>query len=67
MYKSIIKKKKKKHDEIVFLAKSELNRIEVLISKALIGSVISHDKFVLINNVLKEYTKMKKEIKNLNT
>ena len=35
-YKSIIKKKKKKHDKIVLLAKSKLNSIEVLISKPLI-------------------------------
>ena len=55
-YKSIIKKKKKKHDKIVLLAKSKLNSIEVLISKALIDSVISHDEFVLINNVLKNMT-----------
>ena len=41
--KSIIKKKRKKHDKIVLLAKSQLNRIEVLISKALIDSNISHD------------------------
>ena len=54
-HKSIIKKKKKKHDKIVLLAKCKLNSIEVLISKALIDSVISHDEFVLINNVLKEY------------
>ena len=27
-------------------------------------SVISHDKFVLINNLLKEYDEMKEEIKN---
>ena len=39
-YKSIIKKKKKKHDEIVLLAKSKLNIIEVLIPKALIDSWI---------------------------
>ena len=52
-YKSIIKKKKKKHDKIVLLAKSKLNGIEVLISKALINTNISHDEFVLINNVLK--------------
>ena len=32
-YKSIIKKKKKKHDKIVLLAKSKSNRIEVLIFK----------------------------------
>ena len=31
-YKSIIKKKKKKHDKIVSLAKSKSNSIEVLIS-----------------------------------
>ena len=39
-YKSIIKKKKKKHDKIVLLVKYKLNSIEVLISKALIDSVI---------------------------
>ena len=51
-YKSIIKKKKKKHDKKVSLAKSKLNNIEVLISKALIDSNISHDEFDLINDVL---------------
>ena len=61
-YKSIIKKKKK-HDKILLLAKSKLNRIEVLISKALIDSNISCDEFVLINNVLKEYDKIKDLIK----
>ena len=50
-YKSIIKKKNKKHDKIVFLAKSMLNSMEVLISKVLIDSVINHDEFVLINSV----------------
>ena len=66
-YKSIIKKKKKKHDKIVLLAKSKLNSIEVLISKASIDSVISHDEFGLINNVLKEYNDMKEEMKSLKT
>ena len=47
------------------LAKSKVNRIEVLISKALIDSVISHDESVLVNNALKKYYKMKEEIKNL--
>ena len=59
---SIIKKKEKKHDKIVLLAKSKLNTIEVLISKALINSYISHDKFVLVNVVLREYDNMKEEI-----
>ena len=35
-YMSIIKKKKNKHDKIVLLAKSKLNSIKVLTSKALI-------------------------------
>ena len=65
-YKSIIKKKRKKHDKIVLLAKSKLNGIEVLISKALIDSSISHDEFVLINNVLKEFYDAREEIKNSN-
>ena len=44
-----------------------LNSIGVLISNVLIDSVISHDEFVLINNVQKEYDEMKEEIKNLIT
>ena len=44
-YKSVIKKKKKKHDKIVLLAKLKLNITEILISKALIDSVVIHDKF----------------------
>ena len=48
------------------LEKSKLNRIEVLISKGLIGLNISHDVFVLMNNVLKEYEKIKEEIKHSN-
>ena len=66
-YKPIIKEKKKKTDKIVLLAKSKLNNMEVLISKVLLNSNISHDEFVLINNVLKEYDNMKEEIKNLKT
>ena len=61
-----MKKKRKKHDKIVLLAKSKLNGIEVLISKALIDSSISHDEFVLINNVLKEFYDAREEIKNSN-
>ena len=52
-YKTIIKKKKK-HDKIVLIGKAKLNTIEVLVSKALINSYISHDKFVSVKNVLRE-------------
>ena len=51
----------------MLLAKSKLNSIGVLISKALIDSNISHEEFVLINNVLKEYISMKEKIKSLKT
>ena len=55
--KSIIKKKKKKHDKIVLLGKAKLDAIEILISEALIDSYISHDEFFSVNNVLREYNK----------
>ena len=64
-FKSIIKKKRKKHDKKVLLAKTKLNTIEVF-SKALIYSDISHNEFVLVNYVLEEYNVMKEEIKNPN-
>ena len=50
---------------MVLITKSIINSKEVLISEAIINSVISHDKFMLINNVLKDYNKMKKEIRIL--
>ena len=55
---SIIKKKEKKHNKIVILAKPILNDMEFLISKALTDSYITHDEFVLSNIVLKEYDEM---------
>ena len=48
------------------LAKTKLNTEEALISKDLIDSDISHDEFVSVNNVLKEYDDMKEEIKTSN-
>ena len=44
-YKSIIKKKIKRHDKIVLLSKTKLNSMKVLISKALIEWDISHNEF----------------------
>ena len=46
------------------LGKDKLNTIEVLISKALIDSYITHDEFISVSNVLGEYNDMKNEIKN---
>ena len=66
-YKSIIKAKKKKHDEKVLLGKSKLNTFEILISKVLIKSYFSHGNFFSVNNVLRRYNEMKEEIKNPET
>ena len=44
-YKLIIKKKKNKHEKIVFLAKSKLNRIEVLISNSSIQLLVMINLF----------------------
>ena len=66
-YKSIIKKKKKKHDKIRVLAKTRTNGIEVLISRALIDSFISCNVFASVNNVLKEHDDMKELIKKFKT
>ena len=49
------------------LGKDKLNTIEILISKASMNSYISHDKYILANNVLREYYGMKEEIKNPET
>ena len=65
-YKSITKKKKEKHDKILPLAKSKLNSVEVLISEVFIDSDITHNEFVLINNVPKEINDIKEEVRNSN-
>ena len=45
---NITRKKKKKHDRILMLAKSKLSSIETLISLALIDKDISHEEFIAI-------------------
>ena len=57
-YKAIIKKKEKKHEKVVLLGKTKLDTIEVLISNVLIDSYISHDEFVSVTNVFREYYAM---------
>ena len=64
-FKSIIKKKERKHDKKGLLGKAKVDTIDFLIlgSKALIDSCINHDKFVPVNNVLMCYNEMKNELK----
>ena len=57
-FKSITKRKKKKHHEIVLLGKYRLNAIEVLTSKSLIDSYISYDEFISVCNALGEYNRI---------
>ena len=63
----MIKKNKKKHNKIVLLGKDKLNTTKVLNSNALTNSYISHDKYVSVSNVLREYNEIKNEIKNPKT
>ena len=48
----------------MLLGKDKLNIIAVMISKALIESYISHDEFLSVNDVLREYNEMKEESKS---
>ena len=59
-------KKKKKHDQILMLAKSKYNSIEALIFQALNDMDISHKEFITILNEKDRYESMKENIKNKN-
>ena len=63
----MIKKKKKKHDKLVFLAGTKLNGTEVLIFRALVDSYVSHNELVFVNNFSKKYDDMQETTKNLKT
>ena len=59
-------KKKKKHDQILMLAKSKYNSIKALISQALIDIDVSHEEFITILKEKGKYEKMKEDIKDKN-
>ena len=63
---SITRKKKKKHDKILMLAKSKLNSIETLVSQALIGMEKSHEKFNVIIREKQKYERMREIVGNVN-
>ena len=46
---------------------TKLDIIKVLISKNVIDTYTSHDDFVSVNNVLREYIEVKEEVKNRET
>ena len=51
--------KKKKHNQLLMLAKNKFNSIETLISQALIDLDISHEDFIMILNEKDKYERMK--------
>ena len=55
--------KKKKHNEIVMLARSKLNSIESKIFETLINNQISHKDFMTIINKERNYRKLKESIR----
>ena len=57
---SITRNKKKKHDNILMLAKSKPISIENLVSQALIDMEISHEEFITILKEKGKYEKKKK-------
>ena len=62
---NVTKKRKKKHNKTIVLAKNKLNMIDALLSSALNDSEISHEEFT---NIIKEaniYENIKKNIKKL--
>ena len=67
MKKLLIKtrKKKKKPDNILMLAKIKLNSIETLVSQALIDMEISNGEFTKIMKEKKKYEKMKLNVRNV--
>ena len=59
----ITRNKKKKHNQIVTLARSKLSSIETLISQALIDLQISNKEFKTIVDEKEKYEKMKENIR----
>ena len=63
----ITKKRKKKHNKIIALAKSKLNMIDTLLSSALNDSKISHEEFTNIVAEKNIYENIKEKIKEPNS
>ena len=61
----VTKKRKKKHNKIIVLAKSKLNIIDTLLSSALNDSEITHEEFTNIINEANIYENLKENIKEL--
>ena len=63
----ITRNKKKKHNEIVMLARSKLNSMESKISEALINNEIKHEDFTTIIDEDKKHRELKESIRVMNS
>ena len=68
---NITRNKKKKHDQILMLAKSKVDSIKnnstkTIVSQALIDMEISHDEFNVIIREKGKYERMKENVRNVN-
>ena len=63
----VTKKRKKKHNKIIALAKNKLNTIDTLLSSGLNDSEISHEEFSNIITEANIYENIKEHIKELTT
>ena len=61
---NITRKKKKKHNKIIALARSKLNIIETVISRALTDSDISHEEFPRVIYKKNNYEQIRDNIKS---
>ena len=61
----VTKKRKKKHNKIIALAKSKLNMIDTLLSSALNDSRISHEEFTNIITEKNTSENIKENIKDM--
>ena len=61
----LTKKRKKKHNKIIVLAKTKLNMTDTLLSSALYDFKISHEEFTNIINEANIYENIKENIKEL--
>ena len=62
---SVTKKKKKKHNKIMVLARNKLNIAKTLLSSALSNLDISHEEFAKIIDENVKYEEIKENIKNV--
>ena len=63
----VTKKRKKKQNKIIALAKNKLNTIETLLSSALNDSKVNHEEFTKIITEKNIYENIKENIKELMT